>query len=469
MPNQYIQVMCDAIASKLPIEEKNRRAFICIETINKMQSLHEAFVEEMGIEIEEEISLDAADADGRLALHMAVENGCDEIVAELLAQGADPDILDKDNQTPLIRAVKNCRFPEFSPEIKYYEIVNILLENKADIDWVNPKTNESPLTWAVYQQDLKLVQLLLDAGANPNTEERTLRGGSPLEIAAKNDDIEIVTALLNAKIPADPDFCNTATGLTALTIAAERNKDIVELLLEKKANPNPVPGKMYGETPLNRSASYGQAMIFDLLREAGAKVDESVLRHAIYSDRLFMLSFVLLSCLPELDDKGMSQLTTSLPGKGQNNPAILDCIAILSSHPMYKDNFYKSLDVKKYKPEDVKEYLLKLKEVQETFLSYFLLITNNVFSKDIGSLIREYMENYLIFDSPVKAIQYLKPKTVDPQIAEIKRLGQVFSKSSGKIGSGIFQKPPTEEKKDDAMVVSAEHTNKSMWQRVFGL
>jgi hypothetical protein len=93
---------------------------------------------------------------------------------------------------------------------------------------------DKKLIEAVKQNNIERVQLLLEAGANPNVREIKVNGITPLMFALMDDNEEIVKLLL--KYGADPNT-QSFTGNTALIYALD-NPKLFELLLKNGANPN---------------------------------------------------------------------------------------------------------------------------------------------------------------------------------------------------------------------------------------
>jgi len=106
---------------------------------------------------------------------------------------------------------------------------------------------ESKLGLAVTRGDLAEVKrLVIDCGANPNGQS-TVEGGTPLHTAADRGYLRIVEFLLEHG--ANPNMKNNY-GSTPLHYAAMYGyPEVVELLLEHGANPN--IQNRYGYTPLH--------------------------------------------------------------------------------------------------------------------------------------------------------------------------------------------------------------------------
>ena len=125
---------------------------------------------------------------------------------------------------------------------------------------------ESKLGFAVVRGDLDEVKrLVIDCGANPNGQS-TVEGGTPLHIAADRGYLRIVEFLLEHG--ANPNMKNNY-GRTPLHIAAMYGHlEVVEFLLEHGANPN--VRNNYGYTPLHFAVDGCFVDVVRVLLEHGA-------------------------------------------------------------------------------------------------------------------------------------------------------------------------------------------------------
>jgi|GEM_PF-5514145 len=154
-------------------------------------------------------------------------------VNELINQGADPD----------------C---PFTPRIAYQYGVEIQEIKSYLLGW-------RPLHFAVSFGNLKLLNILLEQGANPNAQT-TDKMFSPLHLAAHKGDLKAVINLVQKG--AYPHF-TTRKGNTPLHIAIDEGKKAVALYLidNPSETRNPFTTKMSsnnrknaaGETPLERA------------------------------------------------------------------------------------------------------------------------------------------------------------------------------------------------------------------------
>jgi ankyrin repeat protein len=135
---------------------------------------------------------------------------------------------------------------------------------------VNQRTADgtSALHWAVYHNDVPLVEALLAARADPNA--RNDYGSTPMSEAAVVGNVRVLRDLLAAH--ADVESAN-ADGQTALMILARTsNVEAARLLIDHHANVN-ARERWRNQTPLMWAAAQGQPAMLKLLLEHGAQVD----------------------------------------------------------------------------------------------------------------------------------------------------------------------------------------------------
>ncbi len=227
-------------------------------------------------------------------LYIAAFSGHIAVVRVLLSEpGIDVNLAQEKGVTPLLIAA----------QCGHVEIVRLLLEKRG----INPALGTipqgtTPLAIAAYMGREEIVKLLLDF-RNINIDVRRYDGATPLFSAVQNNHTEIVKLLLSkgadVNIPLIegttplchaayqgnvdvvkqllqvPDIqVDQATGekVTALFFACqEENKEIVKLLLEKKADPNILD--VAGVAPLHLACLLGSGEIVEMLLDAGADVE----------------------------------------------------------------------------------------------------------------------------------------------------------------------------------------------------
>jgi ankyrin repeat protein len=203
-------------------------------------------------------ALNGQDDEGMTPLACAIVQEQMEAVRFLLDKGADPNIPDKNGDTPLgLAASRN--------KTNGTPLCELLLAKGAVVNPTNNKTefNIPPLSWAVSSDNTELVKILLAHGADPNG-----RGGNILREASSRGDTEIVALLLDhgANLKALSD------GMTPLHDAAEGGRDeVVKLLLSKGAAVN---ARRYdGATPLMSAADREHKTTVEILLAAGADIN----------------------------------------------------------------------------------------------------------------------------------------------------------------------------------------------------
>ena len=243
--------------------------------------------------------VNAKDSFGRTPLHWAVlslggrESGDKELqikqqrklVELLLAKGADINATTPDGDTPLRLAADG----------ENDDIVKLLISHGAKADIVvaamldmadrvkellhtNPEVvdaaDHSALTalhWAAARGHIEPVQILLAAGADPNSSSAS--GETPLQAAACIGSHDVVKFLLDHG--ARVDTREDQAGLTALHRAAESgDKETIKLLLAKGADVNAKGNPMGKEfTPLHLAVEEGRKDAVEALLSAGANIN----------------------------------------------------------------------------------------------------------------------------------------------------------------------------------------------------
>lgn len=125
---------------------------------------------------------------GEAALHITVKRGDVPYTTFLLQKGADPNIRDGRNNTPMMTAV----------DAGQDEVVSVLLQFKANPNLGNA-SGETPLIRAVQRRDIALVRTLLAAKANP--DQRDIIAGLSARDYAQRDSRAPAIAKLLADTP----------------------------------------------------------------------------------------------------------------------------------------------------------------------------------------------------------------------------------------------------------------------------
>jgi ankyrin repeat protein/protein involved in polysaccharide export with SLBB domain len=208
--------------------------------------------------------VDAPASDGDRPLHVAAFAGNNALAELLLAHKADINAPGKGGETAIFRAIQN----------NHVEMVQFLISNKAGVN-IKSESGKTPLLEAVGKNDINIaiVKALLDSGADV---EAMVEGRHPLDIAVSQGRADLVELLLQKN--ANPNIegrWNLGWGdrsVTPLILAISRQSEahfkIAVMLLHHSANPNLADET--GETPLD----------YAIIRNNTNIIGELILHHA---------------------------------------------------------------------------------------------------------------------------------------------------------------------------------------------
>ncbi|KAI0105010.1 ankyrin repeat-containing domain protein [Nemania sp. FL0031] len=193
---------------------------------------------------------------GNSPLSMAVDFVNLEAIEILIAHGADTEWEDtKYGETALFRAIR-YRIPR---------IVKLLAEKGADVNHFS--RDETPLSLAIEQKSLEMVQLLFDYGARFGNN--TAWGLNAITFCVGNDNFEMLQLLYDRGADLSGyDGCRF-TPLVYATIC--RPKTTCQFLLDKGVNINCT--EPYGRSALHYAVSGGKIEKVTLLVDAGADLN----------------------------------------------------------------------------------------------------------------------------------------------------------------------------------------------------
>ncbi|XP_062871748.1 dynein axonemal heavy chain 12 [Trichomycterus rosablanca] len=242
-------------------EDALRMLVQCKEAMSMADSrgwipLHEAAVQQKRIILEITFSASPQGAAqshtlrGETALFLAVVHGLRDNATFLLQNGYNPDCQNKDEDSPLVAAIKNNQ----------YDLSSLLLRYNASVD-----QKGSLQRTALHEASLlgleDYVYLLLQSGANPDscdTNERT-----PLGLAAQAGHLNVVEILLQKGASVWPKLHSPEALPVLFEAAASGNPDVISVLLEYEADPN-APTHT-GHLPIHRAAYHGHLLVLEQL------------------------------------------------------------------------------------------------------------------------------------------------------------------------------------------------------------
>jgi cytohesin len=172
------------------------------------------------------------------ALHSAAGSGNPELVATLLEAGANPNLRDAEQGTPLLWAATDGNV----------ETGRLLLRAGADIN-ANTRRGNTALHRAAFHNQVDFVELLLDEHGNPNA--RNADGQTPLHSAIGNGRTDTARLLMERGADITVQDANGQTPLalaSSLNSADRRNAAIVALIDALTAR-SQVPAETGGVPP----------------------------------------------------------------------------------------------------------------------------------------------------------------------------------------------------------------------------
>ena len=195
------------------------------------------------------VNMNDVDADGKTPLMYAAGFGREDIINLLLTTGIDVN-------TTVNGSPGRTAFT-FAAISKQKNILRILIDAGVDVD-----AQADSLVTVIDLNNFIAVECLIKAGVNVNVGRYDI---TPLRLAVENNDIRIVQLLIDSGADLDAGMS------TALwDAAAEGYVEIVKALIVAGANINI---NCYGNTPLIVAVSHGHTEVVKMLIDAGANLD----------------------------------------------------------------------------------------------------------------------------------------------------------------------------------------------------
>ncbi|MBE9183725.1 ankyrin repeat domain-containing protein [Microcoleus sp. LEGE 07076] len=249
----------------------NNGANVVIRDRQKRTPLHYATTKEVAALLMQDIN--AKDESGNTPLHLAVQEDRPEIVSFLIANGAKLNIENKSGDTPLHLAVQHNPYNPSDIPRNRPEIVYSLIKNGAKVN-VKNNNGQTPLHIAVFNKRFPRLDNM------QNIIERLLEYGAeiniqdnnkttPLDIAVDSTDRDAVALLISKHPDVNSEY---KYGRTLLHIAVDfKLKDAAKQLIAKGAFVNAKNNLL--QTPLHLATTRGSLDIVELLIAKGAMVN----------------------------------------------------------------------------------------------------------------------------------------------------------------------------------------------------
>ena len=201
-------------------------------------------------------------------LHHYAGYGCPEAAKVLIDSGARVNEIGPEGQTPLIECMHWAFDTHTQDTTIIDQMVKLLLSSGADVRATDKKGYNALKRSMWHRQNLarpRIVQLLLDAGADPN--EKYEDGTTPLHLAASRALVEAARILIKAGAKLNLD----GPSITPLHEAAiQGSPELIRVLVKAGANIEAV-GSSFG-TPLRMAVFWNQRQSIQALLNEGATV-----------------------------------------------------------------------------------------------------------------------------------------------------------------------------------------------------
>ncbi|CAH1790043.1 unnamed protein product [Owenia fusiformis] len=209
-----VEELCVA-QTGLNVLDSDGRAPLHIALIHKEEAIAKMLIER-GVDVNI-----ASAPNSSTPLHIAASKGLQKSLSCLISHDAVVNRKDKRGSVPLHRA---CMFGQ-------KDIVKILLENSSNVDVRMGRACISPLMIAIEKENINIIKMLLDKGANVNLQSRY---EYPLHKATKVENATIVRLLLSHESKVNSRGCFKQTALHCCAGTGEL--EIADILMDEGAD-----------------------------------------------------------------------------------------------------------------------------------------------------------------------------------------------------------------------------------------
>lgn len=149
-------------------------------------------------------------------------NGDVEVLRELLAAGADPNIRNHHMSSCLTLAA----------EYGHLECLKVALEYGAELNVVD-RDNDTPMIMALYCERWDVVEFLLEQD-ECDLVTRNLRGYDPLNLACETGRVDVIRKIFSKQVPGQDGFWYESELVPMVSLARMRHhEEVVEVLEEE--------------------------------------------------------------------------------------------------------------------------------------------------------------------------------------------------------------------------------------------
>jgi ankyrin repeat protein len=232
--------------------------------------------------LREGAKVNAAAKDGRTPLHVAAEERNSEAIQPLLKAGADQKVKDAQGRTPVVLAAfkgNNAAVRQLvsaggpisdifvAATVGKAEAVAEFLRKDKESLFAKDSAGLTPLHRAAGEGQLKVMRLLLDAGAEADSSSGEW---TPLHVAAVYGRADACALLIERKARVDPPL--DSSGTQPIHFAAMQGRlEVITVLVEKGAKVDARDRRK--QTPLHEAAAEGRLAVVKWLVEHKADIN----------------------------------------------------------------------------------------------------------------------------------------------------------------------------------------------------